>query len=174
MTKSVLFMIIMFFGMLLSCKTSKYNSIEIVKLDDYISSLFNKGYINSNPLIVKNGLPVTSYSLIKDSDSIPKMFKQNSLTYIKKDYGFFENIWGDEALNGVVLINDMLHMRCYGPKEVIYLLNKEKVDSEKYLDAIKKYKMTYLNEFTFPMDQNNYAHISIAEITELRIKELKE
>ena len=167
------YLLVGLFLLLISCKT-KYDPKKEVMLENYISNLVDKDHINSNPLIVKNGLPLSSYSLIKDSDSISKMFRQKTLTYIKKEYGFFENLWGGDALNGVVLINDKLHIRGYGPKEVIYLLNKEKVDSEKYLSAIKKYKMTYWNEFTYPLDQNNYAHISIAEITEPRMKELME
>ena len=145
--------LIIIIALFVSCKSNQhlptYKSISA-----YYQKELRSNVIKKDPIVLEDNNFTGLYSSIDKSLFKFKFIHYNSIEFIPKGFNYLNDFFGEDAENGVIIINKRIHFRCggYYPKTVYLLDNKE--TTLKILD-INKTKYYYLTQIEGLKDKNN-------------------
>lgn len=158
MKNRILIIILIFF--VISCKNNipypTHNSIV-----SYYKKEFDNNTIMSDPIIVEDNKLIGLYSSI-DTDSFKyKFIHYSSIRVLPKGYTYLNDYFGENAENGIIIINRYNFLRCgeYSLKRIFLIDNKE-TTLEKLIK--NKTKCYFIARFEGLKDKNGvYIEITI-------------
>jgi hypothetical protein len=137
-------------------------------MSSYCEKEFDNDVILKNPIVVVNNKLIGLYSSIDMNLFKYKFIQYGSIQILPKGYTYLNDFFGENAQNGIIIINKRVTFRCggYHPKRV-YLLDNKETTLEKLIE--NKTKCYYVAKFEGLKDKNG----GDVEITILTLKKPK-
>lgn len=123
----------------ISCKSSipypTYKSIS-----SYYKKELNNDVILKNPIVLEDDKLIGLYLSIDTNLFKYKFIHYNSIQILPKGYTYLNDFFGENAENGIIMINKRVTIRCsgYHPKR-IYILDNKETTLEKLIESKTKY-----------------------------------
>lgn len=130
-------------------------------INEFLNKEVKTGFIKRNPLIIYNGVPINKFKNINKNNIILKK-KFNYPSSFPHNSKIMNQIFGDDANEGVISVEDRILLYCKKPPQTLWIVDDEIVNPDIFI-RIEPKKIKKYSELNWVKRKNDsvyaYSHI---------------